>query len=423
MGSISRQRELSPGRRVLFTSAMLGATLLVCLALAEFAVREISPQSDLRQNALFFRYEPFVGSEGIPNKRGIFANSSFKTTIVHNARGFRDVEHEFENTRGTFRILTVGDSFTWGHGVENDQIYMKVLEELVPAVETINLGGPGGDPPRELKLYLKHGPRYDHDVLLIGFYMGNDVVAITPDPGGSPPEWGFDDEGRFELIGSELPPHKVSAIRRRAEERFAVYRAEKDGRHLGNFLRRHLQLLTWVANGRDYASEVWSGSVLRARVGNLLGEETKLRAFPFLRYCEPEDPEDVALGWKILRATLVKFKQLADANGARVQLLLIPDMYQTWPDYYDITARRYGYDPAAYDLEKPTRQLVALCADLALACVDLLPRMRAAMSSGERLYYRRDRHWTPAGHRMAAQALAEDLAERGWLRGPRASRR
>ncbi len=41
--------------------------------------------------------------------------------------------------------------------------------------------------------------------------------------------------------------------------------------------------------------------------------------------------------------------------------------------------------------------------------------MRDELENGSTLYYRRDRHWTPEGHRVAAGALLLDLEQRGWL--------
>ncbi len=409
---MATRRRTSLFKRVLFGFVMFSMTFLVCLALTELAVREISPQSDLRKRDLFFRYEPFLGAEGIPNKRGIFANSSFKTTLIHNSRGFRDGEHGFAREDDRTRIVTVGDSFTWGHGVENDEIFMKVLEREVDGVEAINLGAPAGDPPGELKVYMKHGLRYEHDVLVIGFYMGNDLVTRVPRPEHTPPRWGFDENGEFVLIGKQVSEEEVARLRRESEERWARKWEKQQGKRFGNFIRQHLHTWTLIENARDYGGEIWKGSVLRARIDGWRGRETKSRAFPLLRLCEEEDPEDIQYAWKLLGATFAKFQEFAAEAGARVLVVVIPDLYQTWPSYYETTARRYGYDPDAYDLEKPNRRLAALCAELELECLDLLPRMRGR---GEDFYYRRDRHWNAEGHRVAGEALAERLRELGWL--------
>ena len=64
-----------------FRVILIVGTILIHLSLFEIAIRIFDPQSDLRRRDLFFQYEPFVGSEGIPNKKGILATRSFKTSI------------------------------------------------------------------------------------------------------------------------------------------------------------------------------------------------------------------------------------------------------------------------------------------------------------------------------------------------------
>jgi hypothetical protein len=81
------------------------------------------------------------------------------------------------------------EQFTWGHGVHNDEIYVKVLEQYDNTIETINMGGPGGDPPGELTVSKRRGLAYEHDVVLLGFFMGNDMVSYRAQPpcgGGLP---------------------------------------------------------------------------------------------------------------------------------------------------------------------------------------------------------------------------------------------
>jgi hypothetical protein len=50
-----------------------------------------------------------------------------------------------------------------------------------------------------------------------------------------------------------------------------------------------------------------------------------------------------------------------------------------------------------------------LCRRAGVRYVDLLPDLRSAMRSDPYLYYRRNLHWTPAGHRVVATTLAHAL--------------
>jgi hypothetical protein len=76
-----------------------------------------------------------------------------------------------------------------------------------------------------------------------------------------------------------------------------------------------------------------------------------------------------------------------------------------------------GADPGL--LGYPNRTLRAACDSLGLRAIDLLAPFRAAAArAGERLYFRRDRHWTVAGHRLAGDALHDSLRSGGLAEGP-----
>ena len=47
----------------------------------------------------------------------------------------RDDEFEVEKPKDTFRVISVGDSFTFGWGVANDETYPQQLEELLEALD------------------------------------------------------------------------------------------------------------------------------------------------------------------------------------------------------------------------------------------------------------------------------------------------
>ena len=52
----------------------------------------------------------------------------------------------------------------------------------------------------------------------------------------------------------------------------------------------------------------------------------------------------------------------------------------------------------------PQERLCSLLEEMGLACLDLVPAF--LKHPGEDLFYARDGHWTPAGHRVVAEAVA-----------------
>lgn len=402
-------------KKWLFLGIMWFGTLVICLSLLEIAVRIISPQSDMRRRDLIFQYEPFMGVEGIPNKKGTFATKSFKTTFTLNSEGFRDYDHDKTNTKKKFRILTLGDSFTWGHGVDNDQIYMKVLEKIDTNIETINMGGPGGDPPGSLKTYIHKGVKYEHDVVLLGFFIGNDIVAYYPKDEDSPPEWGFDSSGKFRLIGKMKSPEEVEEIRRETEEKYSPTKKRDFSSRIHYWFIRHFQLCTFIDNYRDYCSDMLACSTVYTKILKYFGKENK-RAYGFLNYCWETDPEDVKFGWKLLAETLKTLKNYAEQAGAKLYIVFIPHEVQTSQNLYDRISRTYRYKPSEFDLEKPNRKLSDLCDNLKIDYLDLLPVMKEEISKGNKFNFKRDCHWNVNGHSFAAREIYNDMKDRGWIK-------
>ncbi len=99
-----------------------------------------------------------------------------------NALGFRDNrEYSLDKPPGTFRIIILGDSVTFGHGSVYEHTYPRLLEDRLTAWkpqvnwQVWNLGVPGYNTSQELAYLREVGQAYRPDLVIVGFY-GNDVV-------------------------------------------------------------------------------------------------------------------------------------------------------------------------------------------------------------------------------------------------------
>jgi hypothetical protein len=95
------------------------------------------------------------------------------TVFRTNRHGFRTPEIEREKPRGTYRILVFGSSNTMGYGVNNDDVYTRLLERWLnqwagPSyrVEVVNLAVAGDSPSRRLLRLQQEAGRYHADWLL-----------------------------------------------------------------------------------------------------------------------------------------------------------------------------------------------------------------------------------------------------------------
>ena len=107
-----------------------------------------------------------------------------------NDLGFRDPrDYPIEKTPGTFRIVVLGDSVTFGHGSLFETTYPYLLEQRLkqwrPSVnwQIWNLGVPGYNTRQELRYLQEVGATFKPDLVIVGFFPndfdGNDKL---PDP-------------------------------------------------------------------------------------------------------------------------------------------------------------------------------------------------------------------------------------------------
>jgi hypothetical protein len=103
-----------------------------------------------------------------------------------NSRRYRDVEHEVEKPAGVTRIVILGDSFAFGQGVTDEEIFARVLARMTgPQVEVINMAKGGWSTINQFMAFKREGLAYEPDVVI--------VTATTndpePSPSGQQPEW------------------------------------------------------------------------------------------------------------------------------------------------------------------------------------------------------------------------------------------
>ncbi len=93
-----------------------------------------------------------------------------RKTLNSNSKGLRGkAEYEYQRTPGRRRVLVLGDSFTFGEEVSDDETYSHLLESALPNTEVLNFGvqGYGHD---QMLLYLKEeGVKYHPDIVILGF--------------------------------------------------------------------------------------------------------------------------------------------------------------------------------------------------------------------------------------------------------------
>ncbi|KKS97812.1 MAG: G-D-S-L family lipolytic protein [Candidatus Gottesmanbacteria bacterium GW2011_GWA2_43_14] len=123
-----------------------------------------------------------------PNTAVVYQGPEFSYLAKTNSLGFRGREYQKPKAVNTVRILAFGDSFTFGNGADENDIWITVLEKNLGRrlkdrkIEIFNLGQPGTSPYNYLDNIKKFVPLFNPDILLIGIVEGEDIGQIAPPP-------------------------------------------------------------------------------------------------------------------------------------------------------------------------------------------------------------------------------------------------
>jgi lysophospholipase L1-like esterase len=127
-------------------------------------------------------------------------SNEFDYVFRTNRLGLRGPDVAFAKPAGTFRIVVLGDSFVAGYGVPEEHLLTTLLQDRLamerPAdrktagsgfsrVEVVNVGRVGTSTIRELDLYEILGRRFEPDLVILAYYLGNDLAeANAEEPAG-----------------------------------------------------------------------------------------------------------------------------------------------------------------------------------------------------------------------------------------------
>jgi len=178
---------------------LLGSFLLatvatvVALVLAELAVRALpEPAPPPTEPPIPAEYRDLPELRSVrelikPGSRGVSGGVLHRT----NSLGVRGPEYDRDPPVGTFRIAVIGDSYTMGHGVEEQDAYPAVAESLLNArgdgvrYEVINLGVAGLAIQHSVRRLEQKGLWYRPHLIVYGFtpndIMGDGFVESPPD--------------------------------------------------------------------------------------------------------------------------------------------------------------------------------------------------------------------------------------------------
>ena len=250
-----------------------------------------------------------------------------------------------EKPAGTYRVLVLGDSFTFGVGVRDADTFCRRLETKLTArherpVDVLNAGVQGYNTRDEVLYLEKQWLGLDPDLVLIVFYLNDAYDDST-----------ILNNGEALGIYETQPggPARVSRLWDLAQHKL---RARRASRAVEEFYQRH-----FFADADSFL----------------------------------EAPGQLRVDWAASKTALVRAADLAEAHGFQLGLVMFPELYRL----------KGGYPFGAVH-----KLVAATCTDLGIPVLDLYGDVFEGQHAPDLWVHPSDHHPNEIAHRMVADAMA-----------------
>jgi hypothetical protein len=291
---------------------------------------------------------------------------------------YRYDRHGFRNESDlqTADVVVIGDSFIEGWGVAAADLITSQLAGTL-GLTVANLGQSWYGPQQELEVLLRFGLPLRPKVCVWTFYDGNDLLDVV-----------------------------------RYDEAVENWKEFSDGLHSfrqRSFTKNVVRALRSLRDGNadfgDPDAARWDPA--SGAVEDCFGNRSRTA---FL------DPDQIPLTDKDraaleeTRSVLIRANEACRRMGSRFVVVFAPTKFRV---YRQLTTFSLEARPREWVINDLPQRLEAIVRESLPAgeFLDLTPVLSARARCGPPLYYPVDTHWSPEGHRVAAEAIAELLTE------------
>jgi hypothetical protein len=407
-------QQTTPTSRRLYSKQILGRLLLVLISVGvtffalEILARFLPPPYNPDTGPIFTCHNS-LGWIGTPNFDGVLEDVNFQQKLTFNSLGMHDTEHALEKPPHTSRILMLGDSFVHAVQVSEEDSAHQVLEKYLSeqkqtdsfSFEIISGGVVNWGTNQQLIYYREQGRRFQPDLVLLMFYLGNDFSDNLP--GNVLTIKGFNCYAPyFALCHEKLNPDPL------------IYAPGISSLQDNCSPRRRILInsLGWLYQHSRLYQQI-EPLLIANRPRRKFGQ-----AYPqaFSALYLPNDEAELEQAWQVTLATIAQLQQEVESDGSQFAVALIsPEIIIRLgllsPAEQEIFLRD-NPTLAKAQVDRPNRRLAEFLGHQNIPYVDLTtPMIEHLAANSIPLYLLGEGHWTVEGNRVAADILAQWLTQ------------
>ena len=376
----TRHREKVIGFWLVSTSTAI-AYILIDLLAGYVLITPLSPElvpDEVRHHKL------------VPNAYAKFEQKDFSYVQRNNRHGLRGTETTIEKPSDTYRILTLGDSFTMGKGVEDGQSFSALLDEQLNAqlsacrspysrVEVLNAGVDSYAPILSYLYLITELQEFDPDLVILNL-DNSDLIQ----------------EAAYRSIAVRDAAGGISGVPGQDSK---VPFSER----IRNWIESNLYVTRLIL---FYTNKAMGHKDLTVR-----GVVTRANA-EIIAHTLESDQVDRSAQWQDIFESLKLIQAFTKERSIRFIVSLYPWAHQVSEEEW--VPGRYTYlTEEDRPRENYDRMIMALAEKAGIETISLYQSFREYAGS-ERLYFEHDPHFTIYGHRLMAAQLLNQLIDAGF---------
>lgn len=339
-----------------------------------------------------------------PNRdKLVLGGNGKKVRWITNSKGFRNTK-EFSKKKpsNTFRILSLGDSFTAGARIDQSKTFSFLLEQqLNNNQDSINyevIIVDIEDPVKGLAYLNKYGFLYEPDIVLLGVTLGNDLTQTFIH---------LDENGGFHLEDNKLT--KSSGY---SKAKLSVLLAEK----LPEAACSYSHELD------DLFEKLISIKILKAML-NITSDGESIfssrgKAYPFLHDLShglglflKASPGSIKTTYQEFERVLAAYKNESNNHHAELLVCLFPQRFQINPSDWKHTIKDYDLDETYFDLNVPNNRIKTSCNSKNIELIDPTSYLQNEFLKDKESFYfsMGDMHWNERGNEKISTFIYNHL--------------